>query len=532
MAPTPIAEGTLASTPFAHVVLSVHRRKLTGTLAIWPDEERPGQDRVRFEDGVPVAARLLESAETLERGLLPLFRRARAPYAFYDADLVGAGDGVLAMRCEPFALIAAALRGGGRDDVVTSVLGEFGSFAVTVAAGFDASAFRLVPKETSLVDFVRAEPDTVARLIERSGDEKTARRVLYLLAITRHLERSQPTTTSSEMPQLPGLESVPPPRATFAPSDPSAFVPPARSDNTGRAPTGSSMSSPRPGKTADKRRSRMSLEPETPPSPPAGLSADHATRWADLVERIIRSDAQNFFEVLGVDESSGPDEIRDAYFDAVKRIHPDRLPPDLAPLRSFVEKLFQQATEARETLEDGDKRLKYVSTIRQGGGTPQSDRKMMAVLSSAYELDKATVLANLGKWSEVLDVLEDAKALDATQPDIFALEAWALFNLLGLHPSATFEHILALTDLALADTRDGYHERALYTRALVYKRQARADDAMAIFRRITERSPRNLDAAREVRLHEMRVRDPSKSAERPSAPPKDGLLSKLFGGKK
>ena len=90
--PEPIAQGDLARTPFAHVLLHVQRKALTGSLVIWDPRaaEGPKQDRVRFENGVPVSAALRERASRLDRGLLPLFARTEGPYAFYpDVDLVG-----------------------------------------------------------------------------------------------------------------------------------------------------------------------------------------------------------------------------------------------------------------------------------------------------------------------------------------------------------------------------------------------------------------------------------------------------------
>ena len=73
--PEPLAEGDLGRTPFAHLLLYVRQHALTGSLVIWDPsvgEERPKQDRIRFESGAPVRGRLLESASRLDRGMLPL----------------------------------------------------------------------------------------------------------------------------------------------------------------------------------------------------------------------------------------------------------------------------------------------------------------------------------------------------------------------------------------------------------------------------------------------------------------------------
>ncbi|MBC7171123.1 MAG: hypothetical protein H5U40_01780, partial [Polyangiaceae bacterium] len=68
--PEPLAEGSLEDTPFAHVLVSVERRALSGTLALWPEVPARGPDRLLVEDGRIVAARLLEPASSLELGLL------------------------------------------------------------------------------------------------------------------------------------------------------------------------------------------------------------------------------------------------------------------------------------------------------------------------------------------------------------------------------------------------------------------------------------------------------------------------------
>ena len=62
--------------------------------------------------------------------------------------------------------------------------------------------------------------------------------------------------------------------------------------------------------------------------------------------------------------------------------------------------------------------------------------------------------------------------------------------------------------------------------------QGHFDEALTHFRRAAEINPRNLDAARRVRLAEMRAR----ASQAPETPPEDdpgnGFLSKLFARKK
>src|SRR5258705_13210369 len=118
--PEPIATGNLARTPLPQLLSYLDQKKLSGTLAIWPDPvegvESRGQDRILLLKGVPVAGQLLEPNPVLRAGLLKLFSRERAPYAFYESNLLG--DDRVSGRVDPLSLISEALRGGTRDTVV------------------------------------------------------------------------------------------------------------------------------------------------------------------------------------------------------------------------------------------------------------------------------------------------------------------------------------------------------------------------------------------------------------------------------
>ena len=65
-APTAVAEGSLARTPFAHVLLSIHGKGLTGTLAVWPEDGSRG--RYYLEDGRSANPLVLDDAVQLDPG--------------------------------------------------------------------------------------------------------------------------------------------------------------------------------------------------------------------------------------------------------------------------------------------------------------------------------------------------------------------------------------------------------------------------------------------------------------------------------
>lgn len=522
-APTPIAEGSLARTPLAHVLLTVLERRLTGTLAIWPDpdEDLQGQDRVLVRAGRLVRGRFITPAGDLARGLLPAMRRTAAPYAFYEEDLVGDDDSTIAGSLHPLALIAAAVRGGARKDVIAGVLAKLGSRPYRLKKGADLTSFDLVRKEHAVIDLLQASPAPLEELVRLSGDERSARRVLYLLAITKNLvvapgrtsiiPGSIPPNTGVDADDrfsgLPRLETEPPPHRSVPAPPPRTSKPPARK----RRPGGNTnLSSPG--------------VPEPAPPVPDGLSADLADKWRDVASRADNADEQNYFEMLGVESNATDEEIREAFVKTAKAYHPDRLPPDLAPLRPWADAFFRHVTEAEKTLTDSDKRAAYFKNVQDGGGTPAADRELTVILGAALEFQKVEVLVRRRDWPEAMEILDQILEVAPDEPDYAAMRAWLLLQTLG---DAAHKEIKPLAEKALAARPT--HERALLTLAHLAKRQGDADASRDYFERVVQANGKNLDAVRELRLANMRM---SKSPKGKSKPDGEGLFGKLFGKKK
>ena len=63
---------------------------------------------------------------------------------------------------------------------------------------------------------------------------------------------------------------------------------------------------------------------------------------------------KNYYEILGVDKSSSPEEIKKAYRKIAMKYHPDKNPDD-----KVAEEKFKEAAEAYSILGDQSKRDKY-----------------------------------------------------------------------------------------------------------------------------------------------------------------------------
>ncbi len=503
------------------------RKGLSGTLAVWPEDERPGQDRILIRDGSPVAGRFLDPASDLKRGILRLFHRENCPYAFYKADLVGTKEGVVRGTVDPLALVGAALRIGVRDDTINDVIRKLGYRAQRIRRGAPLARFALEPSEVAFIDMMRAEPQTPRELIDGFGNPELARRMLYLLAITQSIESyDRPVGDRPSSPPRPGSSAsdirIPTPQPQ-----------PRISVNPGSIPPRRSSSLPPFIDSGPPPRSSLSGEviaPRSmPPPPPAHLSEALKDRWTQIRHTVLAVDRQSFYQMLGLKEADGIEDVKKKYLLLAKVWHPDRLEPELNELRPFVEEIFSWLTRARDTLVDKQKRIEYQKTIIQGGGTPEAERQIEAMLEAALSFQKVDVLARRRQWEEALAILDNSIQIAPKEPDYPAMKAWILFQRHGIDDEEKIKEMNALLKRSFSLNPD--HVRTHFVRANMLKRLGDHPRALQHFQKVAELDPKNLEAVREVRIAQMRV-----SQGRSSAPPPShrgsGLLGKFFSGKK
>lgn len=529
--PKPLAEGSLDATPFGHVLLSIQKKGLSGTLAIWPDDERPGQDRILFRSGAPAVGRFLDPAADLERGLLSIFHRRQGPYAFYEADLIGDAEDALRGQVDIFGLLATALRGDVPRDAMTKVIRKLGLERQRIKRGAPLGRFGLQSNEIAFVELMRAEPATAPILIEQFGDPKVAQRMIYLLAITDCLEpyravSQQKLKAVSASQRRDRISSPPPARSS------GSVIPPR-----GRASTPpGSQESRLPGGDSVLPTSLSNLPPASslsgeivapralPPDPPPELTPDHKKRWEEAARVISMMDRQNYFEMLGTKESADRNEIRQKYVILAKKWHPDRLPPELSELRPWVEEIFHLITVANDTLSDAKKRGEYQKTVMQGGGTPESERKLNVMVEAAINFQKVDVLVKRRRYDEALAICDSAMQVVRKEPDYPAMKAWILLLSRGVDDEEIANEVRDLLRKTFSLNPDHVHGH--FVRAHFLKRRGDHDKALKHFRKVAKLDPKNLEAAREVRVGEMR-----KSKGRATAPPpgKDSKRPSIFG---
>jgi tetratricopeptide (TPR) repeat protein len=541
--PEPIATGTLARTPLPHLLVYLEQKKLSGTLALWPDpqpgEEPKGQDRILFLKGMPVAARLMEPATALRPGLLKLFARERAPYAFYEVNLLG--DDRVSGRVDPISLITESLRERARGDAVQAVLERIGDARLRMLSGVDLGRYDLQPEERTLIDVLRAEPADVPTLITVSGlPDDRARRLIYLLTITKAVA---PFETA---PARVGPAAAPPPEPEpedetddeDEPSEPDEPAPEIGMHVDAVAQAAAAAAPPPEEGALHTSIDRL----QSIPPPPDTLPEELRARWLRVVTKGRLMENQNYFEMLDIDREAKSNDARSKFYQLAKDWHPDRLPTELAPLREYVQVIFGYMSEAANTLGDESQRTKYVQTVREGGGTPATDRLMQTILDTAMEYERVLVMARRRDYDAALELMVKVLQIQRDDPEYNAMYAWLLMQKFP-GQDAPLQKMLDAVDKALS--AHDRHERANLLKAQILRRMGRGDESFEYYQKVAEINPRNVDAMREVRVATMRAQQSGPAPSRPGKPKLKtkgkgkkeaesgvgGLLGKMFGKK-
>jgi curved DNA-binding protein CbpA len=209
----------------------------------------------------------------------------------------------------------------------------------------------------------------------------------------------------------------------------------------------------------------------------------------------------NHYELLGVPESADHDTIVRAFQREAPRFHPDRLRGVDERLRPLAADIFRRMSEAYLVLENAESRERYSRELGL-----QRRVSAMAEEPVGVEPDKLFQAARICLRRERMqDAFVLAKqACQAAPHDLRykALFAWLRVQRGVLRPGAEADQIVALLNRAVSRHAEDLEIR-LY-RARVLSRLGHTEDAYRDFCVVANADPLNLEAAREVRIHEMR----------------------------
>ena len=539
-APVPQAVGTLESTPFGELLIQAFDNRLTGTLVLEeafgvrhgvyleagtarkakiaaPTEhlgevlvdtgaisaevhertlERALREHVLHgqlllgEGLIDAASLALGLREQLSRQLVWLFARPLETHYGYFADTnFLANWGASGPAPSTLEVLWRGVRDHARPREIEQALRRLEGLKLELRAHLPANYFSFLGEDRAIVALLERAPRRLSELLQAEPSlEAAIRRVLYFLVLTRSVEL--------------GLPSAPP---VGIGAEPFVGPPSARMPSFASGPPAASGSN-----TPSVPPARRDSPPSIPPS------VVHSATLKEELRRRLEHELCTHYEVLGIPENAAPRQVQSAFFLLSKRWHPDRLGTEAVEVRDGAARVYESIMRAHGVLADPVARASYDAALRSGAGadsTPVVERAFSAELA----FQKAEGFLARGNLDAAEREAKLALVYDPKRAEHVALAAW----LAALRPDADYRRIAA--DFArLARSADG-NVKVHWYRGLFFKRVGRHASALQEFRLICDKDSRHIDAAREVRLYEQRLRNSPK--DRPSLAPERGAPS-------
>lgn len=521
--PKPIAQGRFSQTPFAHILVYIFSKQLTGTL-----EVHDGSDEIQiyFREGCPAkvtstkpgkrlgevleemgklnAGQVQESLAEVKRTgelhgqalvrmgmvdgatlvagiteqmiskMITAFAFPEGSYAFYEGvNLITKGPSEL-VSLNTFALLMAGIRQYGSTLNLTPFLASLNSRSFYISDVETVRTLRLSAKERTLCRKLLESPQSLMSLKKWDAIESSVvNAVLYVLLITKTLKvisQDEVENSKQHMPQI-SLDSI-------VPNVQKTSYPP------------------------DVQEMR-----------------DEIQKRAALIS------SQNYYEMLGVEKDASANDIRKAFFKLAKVYHPDRsAKPGLEDLREALAYLFANLSEANSTLNDLDAKEMYDGSL--GGGTQgegdgtvsaesEEEMQVRAIIEADKMFQRAVVYMRQNKNEEALALVEESVLNCPEEGEYIATRGYLKMLLDQERP----ENLIDVFRSALKHSPKS--ERVHFYFAQILKKVDRVGEAKQHFQETVKINPRNIEAAREIRIIEMRAKKTGKNK-------KPGFFGKLL----
>jgi tetratricopeptide (TPR) repeat protein len=507
--PPPLAQGSFAKKPFPHILVYLLHKQLGGTLEI---RAKTDIVTVYFRDGMPGKVRastkgkglgqvLLDlnlitdeqlkacqremasdggfqgqilirqgviDAATMVRGLkaqmliklVDVFAMADAEYAFYDRVnlLVGEGpDEVFPL--DPYPLLMAGMRSHGQKIRMEPVLEAVKGRWIFFESIETLKRFRLNKREQEIGLALVGRPRTFDELMGPGKfNLQEVRAVLYVALITGEVKLLDVAPDAAR-------RSLPPDKRV-----PIDSVPPA-------------------------------------PVPNVALTPEAKAHRERILAKASQLANQNYFEMLELPLGAPAEEVRKAFFKLAKLYHPDRAAAaELADLKETLEYIFYNLSEAQTTLIDPETREEYGAAISEGIKRTSvmppgaAEAEVREALEAEKLFQKAIVLMRRDQHAKALEFVDQARMINPDEGEYLAV--WAKLQLLLRGPTAAVDDIVS--SLRRAEELAPKSERVHLYLAQALVRAERPTEAKMHYEKVMEANPRNVEAARALRLMEMR----------------------------
>lgn len=490
------------------------------------------------------------------------------------------------LRIDPLAAIWRAIDAHAPPERVAAALAGLSDKVLRLHPDSRVARFELTSRQRGLLDVLKVKPQSLAAL-EATGllDRPSLHKLLYALVLTRHLDtgaaplgvvpgsRSQvgpavrpgqsqlgPAVRAGQSQQQPAVRAAQPPiqpavreapQVAPAAREPAPASTAARSASSQTSPKVSATraatpaatsSAGRPAATPLSSRQAPVASPASPAvapvpaaaarpaagaAPPAERGQPEALQTGRFLSReeiegkLAQLDQLNHYELLDLPRDAPAELISQAFPALARRWHPDRLSPEYGDLRDAVTRVFARMTEVSRVLGNPNSRKSYDQSLGASADGPSEQDQVALVLRSAEAFQKAEILLKKKDLERAEELARLAHEGDPEQPEYAALYAF----IRARRPDAKEPDLAAaLAMLRKAIAKQTNNVKIHYYLACVLKASGQMAAAIREYKHVAEHDPSNVDAAREIRLHEMR----KGNSKQPAAAAEAGLLGKLF----
>lgn len=230
-------------------------------------------------------------------------------------------------------------------------------------------------------------------------------------------------------------------------------------------------------------------------------------------------EGKNYFEVLGVTDSSSEADIRSAYFDLLKLYGADYfVHVTEADARAAIDNVNMMVRQAYETLSKPDKRAEYVAELK--GDVSARSIDIADVFEAEQSLSQARSLMERGDFAIAAQKLEKTIQLDPKSIEAAARLAYARYMLLEIGADNKRDQTrVGECRQKLIETLDQMPKADFLRVYLGDIENLEGDSAKAIdwYKKAVKMNPDNLQAKRGIKLIEDRQQKSKHEAAQPKS---------------
>ncbi len=234
----------------------------------------------------------------------------------------------------------------------------------------------------------------------------------------------------------------------------------------------------------------------------AGLDLPDRERVRRARRQLEALRSRNHFQVLDVPLSTTDEQVRQAYLERAKEVHPDMLAPSDPPaLHQIHGELFRLIQAAYDGIKTATRRKEYLRFLEE---TPDdaAATDSAQVLEAEALFQQGRLMLNRRQWDAAADLLRQALDLNPDEGEYVLSLGVARMRQAAGGRTGALEDAEALFRRArelLPDEAD-----PCYHLGRVRAQMGDPAGAVALYRAAVNRDPHHVDALRELRLLEMR----------------------------